>query len=95
MADLTVAESAAVLGVSTNTVRRYIKEGRLAAYKPGGASSRGVWRIPRASIDALRMRPARFGAPAMERAEAIDAEMGVTLPPVGYGDSFPDTAIYD
>lgn len=46
---VTVADIAAVLGVSERTVRRLIGRGELAGTRVGGQ-----WRVPRAVYDQLR-----------------------------------------
>ena len=43
---MTTAQTAEYLGVSVKTVRRYIKQHGLPAYKPGGS-----WLISRADLD--------------------------------------------
>lgn len=56
MTDYDVAETARLLGVSERTIRRWLKEGRLAGYKVGGRV-----RIPeRAALEAV----APYGEPA-------------------------------
>jgi len=50
---LTVAETAAALGVSIRTVRRWVKDGTLAGAVRLPGRGGGEWRIPQATIDRL------------------------------------------
>ena len=56
MAFLTVKATAAILGVSTQTVRRWCIEGKLQAFRPG---ARHPFRVPTWGISnlILRMKP--------------------------------------
>jgi excisionase family DNA binding protein len=56
---LSVSEVALSLGVSINTVRRWVKDGHLQAAQPGG--EQGVLRIPDAELE--RLARARQAAP--------------------------------
>lgn len=46
--DLSVSEVAASLRISTTTIRRYIRDGRMEAYRVGGQ-----WRVAKESIEAF------------------------------------------
>lgn len=48
--DLTVGEAAAVLRISDQTVRHWIKEGRIQAFKNAG----GRWRISHGEVQRAR-----------------------------------------
>jgi excisionase family DNA binding protein len=48
---LTVAEAAEELGITDQTVRVWLKSGRLKGTRPGG--TKAGWRIQRASVEAL------------------------------------------
>lgn len=48
--DLTVSEVAPLLRVKENTVREWLKAGRLRGFK----TITGHWRIPRAEVDRVR-----------------------------------------
>jgi excisionase family DNA binding protein len=51
---VSVAEAAISLGVTTNTIRRWVKDGHLRAAQPGGEL--GVLRIPAAELARLADR---------------------------------------
>ncbi len=48
---LTVAQVARRLSLNPETVRRWVRSGRLRAFKPGGDKS--GWRVSERSLDAL------------------------------------------
>lgn len=50
---LTTRQVAEELGVTTHTVRQYIAEGTLRAYKIGGYTKRRHWRIKVVDLDAF------------------------------------------
>ena len=58
--DLSLGEAAKVLGVSTDTLRRWHRAGKLRAER----DDRGRRRIPRTEIERLSARPAREGTGA-------------------------------
>ncbi len=60
---LTVAEAAAMLGVSLDTVRRRIASGELPATRIGAR----VWAIPADGIDQLRGQPKHKPGPKPRR----------------------------
>ena len=70
MPDLTVKEAAAVAGVTERTVRRWIREGRLAGcYKVGGRV-----RVPKGAIrEAAEPYGERQDRPAPDEYEVLDS----------------------
>lgn len=50
-ANLRVTEAARQLDCATETVRRWLREGRIAGVRPGG--DRLGWRVPQSEIDRL------------------------------------------
>jgi excisionase family DNA binding protein len=56
---LKVAEAAARLGVGPETVRVWLREGRLAGFRPGG--SKLGWRIPAAEVERIGQQTQRSG----------------------------------
>ena len=56
---LSVSEVALSLGVSINTVRRWVRDGHLQAAQPGG--EQGVLRIPAAELERLADRGRQAG----------------------------------
>jgi excisionase family DNA binding protein len=56
---VSVAEAAISLGVTVNTIRRWVRDGRLQATQPGG--EQGVLRIPAAELERLADRARQTG----------------------------------
>jgi excisionase family DNA binding protein len=56
---LTVSEVSELLRVNQDTVLRYLKDGKLNGFRPGGR--RAGWRIPRAEVE--RFIAERSGRP--------------------------------
>jgi len=56
---MTVKDAAERLGVTVNTVRRWVKDGRLRGHMPGGQKS--GYRIPESDVERL-LRGEKTGA---------------------------------
>ena len=52
--DYTVAQVAKLCSCSAGTVKNWIVEGRVQAYRLGG-NPRGAWRIPASEVERIRM----------------------------------------
>jgi excisionase family DNA binding protein len=56
---LTIPQAAETLGVSTKTVRRYIKAGELSASNISLGSKQARWRVSKRSLDNFLRRRSR------------------------------------
>lgn len=71
---LTVAQAAAALGFSAETVRKHGEE--LGAYRLG---RRGPWRIPRARVDFFRANPKLISQPKASLQELFQTVQRINL----------------
>jgi len=54
--EMTLAEAAARLRLNPETIRRWLKAGRLRGYRPGG--TKAGWRIRASDLEAFKRRAA-------------------------------------